>query len=388
MATYQPTQVGIKPPPGGFQQGAWYGGRQYWNGTLSDPGVIHPSSNQPGAGQLVSQEVNAQSARAQGVTAPQLENYLQQQRQKPIAQPTQPTQPTLGAGTTYTPGTGGAGIANIQGMLPTQQPTINLPDLYKSITKDSGIEQLQQQLQAKEQAYNQAVATINDNPYYSEATRVGRVAKLSDQYQRDVQATRNELATRQADIETQMNLQTKQFDINSQQAKDAMSQFTNLLDIGAFDNASGDDIASITRTTGLSSSMIQNAINARRDKGVETKIIEYDDGTNQGFAVINAKTGDILSRQVVAGSKPTAKEKAGSTSGGGLTDTQIRNVTANARKALQEADANGDKAVSLPEFQQAINKIMTSTGLSQAQAEEYAAQAFADLGYKTWKWSS
>jgi len=95
MAVYSPQQLGINPPAGGFQTGGWYNGRQYWNGTLGEPGVIHPESNQQGAGQAVSTEVNAQSARAQGVTPQQFESYLQQQRevQPTISQPavTQPT---------------------------------------------------------------------------------------------------------------------------------------------------------------------------------------------------------------------------------------------------------------------------------------------------------
>ena len=45
-AIYDPTSLGIKPPSGGFQVGGWYSGRQFWNGTLSEPGQIHPSSNQ------------------------------------------------------------------------------------------------------------------------------------------------------------------------------------------------------------------------------------------------------------------------------------------------------------------------------------------------------
>jgi hypothetical protein len=73
---YTPEQLGIKPPAGGFQTGGWYQGRQYWNGTFSDPGVIHPWSNQQGAGQAVSQEVKAQSAAAQGVSLQQFNDYL------------------------------------------------------------------------------------------------------------------------------------------------------------------------------------------------------------------------------------------------------------------------------------------------------------------------
>lgn len=48
-------------PSGGFQQGGWYEGRQFWNGTFSQPGQIHPESNQQGAGQQVSKEVVAQT---------------------------------------------------------------------------------------------------------------------------------------------------------------------------------------------------------------------------------------------------------------------------------------------------------------------------------------
>jgi len=74
MATYTPESLGIKAPSGGFQTGGWYEGRQYWNGTLSEPGVIHPSSSQQGAGQAVSKEVVAQ-------TAPENVSYIEQQRQ-------------------------------------------------------------------------------------------------------------------------------------------------------------------------------------------------------------------------------------------------------------------------------------------------------------------
>ena len=67
---------GVTAPAGGFQQGGWYEGRQYWGGTLSPKGVINSQSNQQGAGQAVSPEVNAQSAQAQGKTPQQFDAYL------------------------------------------------------------------------------------------------------------------------------------------------------------------------------------------------------------------------------------------------------------------------------------------------------------------------
>jgi len=64
MATYSPESLKITAATTGgkFQQGAWYSGRQFWNGTLSDPGTIHPESNQQGAGKAVSAEVIAQTS--------------------------------------------------------------------------------------------------------------------------------------------------------------------------------------------------------------------------------------------------------------------------------------------------------------------------------------
>jgi hypothetical protein len=116
----------------------------------------------------------------------------------------------------------------------------------------------------------------------------------------------------------QLNLATKQFDINSQQAKNALDQFNTLLSSGALNNASATDIANITRQTGLSSTMIQSAVDAQKAKNVQTSTISFDDGTNQGFAVINSNTGAIISKQTIAGSKPTAT----STTSSKVADTQ------------------------------------------------------------------
>src|SRR3990167_653722 len=94
-ATYAPEQLGIKAPSGGFQTGGWYSGRQYWNGTLSDPGVIHPQSNQQGAGgaayvapkdQAFIQAEQAKSPTSQAEVTPylnNLQNHMFQSTQAP-----------------------------------------------------------------------------------------------------------------------------------------------------------------------------------------------------------------------------------------------------------------------------------------------------------------
>ncbi len=88
MATYNPQQLDIKPPEGGFKQGGWYSGRQYWGGTLSEPGKIHPQSNQVGAGEAVSEEVTRASSIAAGEDPEAFGEFIAKERAKTTPQST------------------------------------------------------------------------------------------------------------------------------------------------------------------------------------------------------------------------------------------------------------------------------------------------------------
>lgn len=282
------------------QQGAWYDGQQYWNNTLSNPGQINSQSNQPGAGTYVSKEVVQQ-------TNPANWDYIQAQQKKMNVTPApSPTGDAFSGGgaAAASPG-GGSGLG-----LTTPAP-IDLPGLYQTLYKNAGVDTLEQGLHDKAVAYADAQKKINDNPFLSEATRVGRIQKLSLDYNNNIKNDQDLLTMKKQDIQTQLDLQTKQFDINSQSARDALDRFNTLLQSGALDNANGSDIANLTASTGLSSSAILSAVKAQQQKNVSTSVVSYDDGTNQGFAVINTKTGEIISKQVVAASKPTASGSGG-----------------------------------------------------------------------------
>lgn len=233
------------------------------------------------------------------------------------------------------------------------QPTIDLGGIYKSLYESSPIQATQtqfddltKQIEQKQLALNEARSKIADNPYLSEATMSGRLAKLDAKFNDDVKALtgqqanlQNKIATSKADIETQLNLQTKQFDINSQQATQALNQFNSLLASGALDNASGTDIANITRSTGLSSSMIQSAIKASQNSKVQTQTISYDDGTNSGFVTINTRTGEVINKQAIGASAKTAS------SGGGSATTSAKQTKADEAKqaSFEKAIADGIK---------------------------------------------
>jgi len=309
-----------KAPAGGFQQGGWYEGRQYWDGTFSEPGQINPRSTQQGAGQLVSNEVIAQ-------TNPANVSYIQQQRQQANL-PAQPAQTASfnQAGAVGQPGGSFTG---------TPTPTFDPVSAYENLYKASGINDKQAQYSEMERQFIDAKAKINDNPFLSEATRVGKVAKLEQLFNERTANIKNDIATSKADIDTKLNLELKRFDIQSQQAKDALNQFNTLLSLGALSGASGEDIANITRSTGISSSMIQSAIQANNEKNTQTSTISFDDGTNQGFAIINDKTGEIINRQVVSASKP----KSSGTGSSGSESVTIK------EQFLADADNKGGQDV-------------------------------------------
>lgn len=282
------------------QRGGWYDGRQFVDGSLSSPGQIHPSFGGVGAGDLVSKEVNLQSDTAQGNQPGDIERFLETQRQQVKQQGLVSPRAGASAGTPQPAqaGASGAGTAGATGAPIAPQPTIDLAGQFKSLLESSGISEKEADLSQKEREFIEAKGSINDNPFLSEATRVGRVAKIDKLFQERTANLRGEIATARADAETQLNLQLKQFDINSQQAKDAMDQFNALLNMGALANASGEDIANITRSTGLSSNIIQNAIKASQKTKANTQVIQSTDASGRvTVSVIDKDTGQVVNQQ-------------------------------------------------------------------------------------------
>ncbi len=296
--TFTPEQLGIKAPAGGFKEGQWIQGRHFSGGTFSEPNVIHPGSGAVGAGEQVSREVQGQSAAAQGKTIGDFDKFFAQERQKSTGVPGTPT--SFAGAIPDTTGAGG-GVPAIA----TPQ-TINLAEQYKGLFQSSGIEGLQTQLSAKEKEFTEARGSTNDNPFLDEASRTGRLAKLDRLFQERTANIRSDIARKQADVETRINLELKQFDINSQAAQQALSQFNTLLQMGAYDNATGEDIAGITRSTGISSNAIQSAIASSKKKNQRTQLIQIDDGTNIKAVVVNPDTGQIINSTILSASKPSA----------------------------------------------------------------------------------
>jgi hypothetical protein len=135
-----------KEPAGGYQQGGWYEGRQYFNGTFSNPGQIHSQSDQPGAGGMVNPAVVAQSNIDQGLKPGTNEAYLQQQQ----------------------------GIVNPQGT----QGAVGTPTVAPQTEYDKQLMSKQGEIDKLLNESAEQKAMISENPFLSESSLSGRLAKI------------------------------------------------------------------------------------------------------------------------------------------------------------------------------------------------------------------
>jgi hypothetical protein len=215
---------------------------------------------------------------------------------------------------------GVGGTTGATGATITQQPTIDLTSIYDNLTNKAGINDLQNQLVQREQAYNLAVSKINDNPYLSEATRVGRIQKLTTDYQNSVKPLQAQIEMATSDVKNRLGMATQQYEYGVQARETALNQFNSLLSSGALVGADASTIAQLAASTGISSSIIQSAITASGKKDVNIQVIKSeDDNGNVVVSVINTDTGDVI-KQTSLGQVGT---KTKVPSGGGVTPTKV-----------------------------------------------------------------
>jgi len=292
-------------PPGGFQQGGWYNGRQYWNGTFSQPGQIHPQSNQQGAGSMVSPEVLAATSIAAGNAPGANQAYINSQYSNPSG----------GAGSAVNfngSGSGATGSGSMFGGTGVSS-NLNLMEEQKKLYDASGITQLQNTISGiqatidsmKSEA-DKRRAEVNENPFLSESSRVGRIRKIDDMLNDSLQSEEAKLANynaqvtqKQNEINEKLGLQVKQFDIDRVTRQDNIDLFNSLLASGALNTASPQDISNLSAQTGLPISFIQSAISKASQAEVMIEK-QVDDYGNVTILTIDKNTGNIVN-QVSAG---------------------------------------------------------------------------------------
>lgn len=295
---------GVVAPAGGFQNNGWYGGYNYFNGQFAPTKGAFAAGNPAGTG-VVSSAVNQQSDASQGLNTGTIDKFV------------------------GNPGSSGGASATGGGATPSNPAGINLNALYDTYyntpenqTLQKNITDTQTQLNAKDKANADALALVNDNPFYSEGTRTGKIAKQNEAYNNDKQVLVNQLATyndtltkNKADAQVRLNLQSQQYDINEKAHQDNLSNFNTLLSAGALNTASSSDIANLAVTLGIPTSVIDSAIKVSQSKeaGANTQVIQStDDKGNVHATVINSKTGAVVANtdlgQIGKATTPTTQK--------------------------------------------------------------------------------
>lgn len=315
-------QLGIKAPKEGFQDLGWYDGYQYKGGTFADArGVIHPDSPQQGAGQKVSEEVNKASAAAQGKSYPEFKAYLEG-----------PASSKAGAKTTATSGGGSSlGSGSGVGASAGAGSSFNVTETYDKLYQDLGIDALksdvaakQAEITARRERLAEAQATINENPWYAEATRTGKLRRLEEQAQADIENIAREQALLQAKVDeanqqlaTKTNLSTQQYQIDRQSAADSVAELNTLLQSGA--DMSNINVGDFAARTGMSTETISALVAASQAQEIKPSVIQStDDSGNVTVTVIDQNTGAIVGQTSLG-----RIGKADSTGGGKATEAEV-----------------------------------------------------------------
>lgn len=224
-----------------------------------------------------------------------------------------------------TPSSGGSGFS-----MPTR-PSINVQSIYESSFNTPEIKAAKDAITAKNAEIDlrkkqlaEAEGGINDNPYYAEATRVGKVSKLRDKAQADFSNLSGEVAnltnsynSLRSDAETKVNMALKQYDVDSASYQQSLSQLNGMISAGALSGASSEDLASISAATGISSGMLQSVIKASQGQAEPYITTATDNAGNLSIITVDKATGQIINQETVGG---VGKGKTGGSGGGSATN--------------------------------------------------------------------
>jgi len=276
----------IKLDSGQIVQGeeyGWYDSRRLVGGVLLNPGEYEP-------GKVVSKEVAAQ-------TDPNNPAYIEEQRRKAGLSP---ALPSASAPPAPSAGIPGAPTGTTSPSVAPQVP--NLTDLYGKLFQTPEIKAKGEEIAKLEKERDAAISGTQSNPWFGQATRAGKIAGIKSDAERELTRVGDELARLQADAQIQYNVQTNQYTLDRQAYQDNLDQFNKLLSLGAFDKASGSDIAQWSSTTGLSTSVIDSMVKTAQKKALTLQT--YDDGTNV-YVVALDEEGNVTKKTLIGKSKPT-----------------------------------------------------------------------------------
>ena len=190
-------------------------------------------------------------------------------------------QPTA-TGTTGSSAMSGGGITGIGSSMKTD--TSGIP-IYQA---SSELKAVQAEYDKKKLEADKAANIIDDNPFFSEATRLGRQGKLNEQKARDLGTLQEKITSLKADDLLKYNVSMDRYKLQLDQVKQNMDRLNTYISTGAILNATAQDLAQIGVATGMSQAMLQGIVSRTRAdiaaKNAPTMVTEL---------IKNEQTGEV-----------------------------------------------------------------------------------------------
>lgn len=291
-------------------------------------------------------------------------------------------------------------------------PTINVDKIYSEAYNTPEIQAVKQsieetnaKIQERERALAEAESNINDNPFYSEATRVGKVSKLQQKAGADINNLRGLLNTYEvqmgnlrSDASQAVNVALQQYQIDRQSYQDNVSKFNTLLSSGAIAYANEGDIQAISTALGMSPSMIESIRQKQKQDNVKAQMItSEDDSGNVTVAVIDANTGNIINKQSLGNIAKSKSSSSADTVYGKQVDKYLKDAldilssedistqVSGARTSREAEKIRPDKMLSKQEFENAYSRILGLVG-DQELANMLMDRAWSTGGFQAYQW--
>jgi hypothetical protein len=217
-------------------------------------------------------------------------------KKKLLISTTPETQARLGIGGSSSSGLSGMGFSG------SGTGTIDLNKMYDDLMNSPELKALNEELIAKKKAKDEANANINDNPFYSEATRVGKIAKLDEKANDEINTLQYQIDQKKADAQVRLSIATQQYNIESQAYQQNLQKLNMLITSGALLNASGSDISQIAVATGMSTGMVNGIITKMKADAIKPEL--FTDAQTGKVTAIDPATGKILYSTQVSTPKP------------------------------------------------------------------------------------
>ena len=235
------------------------------------------------------------------------------------------------------------------GALPGGTPKFDLVGATNAAYNTPAIAAANKAISDRQQASANAQAEINDNPFYSEASRTGQLAKEQTSANADITVQQNTLAQLNSNAAIAVAAAQGQYNINDTAYQQSLTNFQNMLSSGALDGANPQDLQQLSVQTGIPLSMIQSmqsVSNKKDNPQAAPQLIQSKDSNGNLVLLAVDSNGNVINQTTVPNTagKPTGGSTTVTTTDALKTITPAIIATLNSTGQISPSDYQKAKA--------------------------------------------